>query len=148
MIYHHFSENPSYFHLMTMTYREFSAVTMILQLCRAVKIFFLKFGFLSFDPCFKNPALTFFWETLWAPKIQVINSQYQIWIVPKYGVSWINLEGSRAKMPQGEHYDPPLCKVGLKPIVKLVNLPYPISKDKNDQSWHYNPKAPTAQQLH
>ena len=30
---------------------------MILQLCRAVKIFFLKFGFLNFDPCFKNQAL-------------------------------------------------------------------------------------------
>ena len=55
---------------------------------------------LNFDPCFKNHALNFFWDTLLAPKIQVINSQYQIWIVPKSGVSWINLEGSRAKMPQ------------------------------------------------
>ena len=66
----------------------------------AKKFIHKKIGFLDFDPCFKNLALTFL-GTPFRLQSSSFKFQYQILIVPKSGVSQINLEGSRARMPQG-----------------------------------------------
>ena len=60
-----------------------------------------KFENLIFDPCVKDKALNFFWDTLLVLRLQDIHSRYKILIVHQSGVSRINLEGSRAEKDRG-----------------------------------------------
>ena len=69
-----------------------------------------KFENLIFDPCIKEKALNFFWDTLLVPRLQDIHSRYKILIVHQSGVSQINLEGSRAEKDRGGALG---AKVGL-----------------------------------
>ena len=75
-----------------------------------------KFENLIFDPCVKDKALNFFWDTLLVLRLQDIHSRYKILIVHQSGVSRINLEGFRAEKDRGGHWVPPPSKVGLKGV--------------------------------
>ena len=79
-----------------------------------------KFENLIFDPCLKDKALNFFWDTLLVPRLQDIHSRYKILIVHQSGVSRINLEGSRAEKDRGGHWVPPPIQSRVKapPLVE------------------------------
>ena len=81
-----------------------------------------KFENLIFDPCVKDKALNFFWDTLLVLRLQDIHSRYKILIVHQSGVSRINLEGSRAEKDRGGHWVPP-------PIQSRVKLSHPLKQD-------------------
>ena len=56
---------------------------------RVVKLFSFKIVIFEFWPLLQKSCSKFFLGHPLALKIQVINSHYQIWIVPKSGVSYI-----------------------------------------------------------
>ena len=78
-----------------------------LQLPLKFGMIWFKFENLIFDPCVKDKALNFFWDTLLVPRLQDIHSRYKILIVHQSGVSRVNLEGSRAEKDRGGHWVPP-----------------------------------------